>query len=63
MADEIDRAQEREQFDRDLALRAVVGNHGQGRAECACGEGISQLRQGLGAVRCLDCQTDHERRR
>lgn len=63
MADEIDRAQEREQFDRDLALRAVVGNHGQGRAECACGDGISELRQGLGATRCLDCQTDHERRR
>lgn len=63
MADEIDRAQEREQFDRELALRAVVGIQGQGRAECDCGEAITELRQGLGATRCIDCQTAHERRR
>lgn len=64
MSDAIDRAQDREQLDRDLALNAALKSRaehrGSGRTLCDCGEPISPLRQQLGAERCLECQHAHE---
>ena len=61
MSDDIDRAQEQEQVNRDLALQAHAAKRGVGQPECReCGAGISTLRQQLGAVRCIDCQHAHE---
>jgi len=67
MADEIDRAQERDEFFRSLAL----GNHktegitGISAAECIdCGEPIPRARRMAvpGCCRCVDCQAEFERR-
>lgn len=54
MSDSIDRAQEREQFDRELALKEQGRRIGAGTAECEeCGAAISALRQKLGARLCV----------
>lgn len=59
--DTIDVAQRRQQDDIDHAL-AARSPAGEGRPTCAeCGEAISELRQQMGAVRCLECQRDCER--
>jgi hypothetical protein len=62
VADEIDAAQAREQMDRELAIAAVLKRQpqGPGAERCRCGEAISELRQRLGAVRCVDCQATNE---
>lgn len=62
MADEIDRAQEREQIDRDLAIAAaVVSAH----VLPACGECYNCQSAVSGALRFCDadCRSDWERRK
>jgi RNA polymerase-binding transcription factor DksA len=63
MADDIDRAQEQEQFNRERAIKAHTYKHiDVVREACIeCDEPISALRQNLGAHRCIDCQTESER--
>lgn len=57
MSDNIDRAQDIEQFNRDMALKARDGARpAWGQLECKCGEPISYMRQSLGAIRCMHCQ-------
>lgn len=65
MSDEIDKAQEREQLDREQALKAHVLKHNSvGLNACEeCDEPISALRRNLGAHRCIDCQQLYERAR
>jgi RNA polymerase-binding transcription factor DksA len=65
VADEIDAAQQREELDRELALRAALyraAPKGPAKDTCRCGERISTLRQKLGARLCLDCQAANETR-
>lgn len=58
--DTIDVAQQRQQDDIDHALSAR-GTTRAGRPDCdECGAAISALRQGLGAVLCIDCQERSE---
>ena len=56
MADDIDRAQEREQIDRDLCVRKLTERRRWPRAICECGKHISSVRQELGARFCVECQ-------
>lgn len=62
MPDAMDRIQDaclREQE----AMNAVRQPARLGPAQCEeCGEPISSARRELGAVRCVDCQTEHEAR-
>lgn len=61
MADAIDRAQEREQLDRELALEQHAQRAREGLAFCVeCDEGISDVRRALGARRCVACQESFE---
>ena len=67
MADEIDRAQERDEFFRSLALgkHKENGFTGMSAAECIeCGETIPKARRMAvpGCCRCVDCQAEFERR-
>ena len=57
MADEIDRAQAREQLDRDLCIQHQARKQLPGLPECIeCGGPISDIRQDLGARFCVPCQ-------
>ena len=57
MSNLMDRAQEREQLDRDLALREQGRKKTQGLSACEeCGKPISDLRQELGARFCVEHQ-------
>jgi RNA polymerase-binding transcription factor DksA len=60
--DVIDRAQQREELDRRLALTAALaGASSKGLPACReCGASIAPLRQDMGAVRCIECQIDYE---
>lgn len=70
VVDDIDRAQQREQLDRDAAMRAARQQEHErpllidGKACCrGCGEPIplARLRARPGACRCIECQELHER--
>lgn len=61
MPDEMDAVQERVLAATEAAIAAARSNAADGRDECACGEPISVVRQQIGAVRCIDCQTAVER--
>jgi len=62
MPDEMDAVQERVLAATAAAVdRARVAMGGVGASECACGEPIHPVRQQIGAVRCIDCQSDAER--
>ena len=55
--DDIERAQLREQQDRDLCIQAQISKQVPGRPECIeCGGPISDIRQDLGARFCVPCQ-------
>jgi len=64
--DEIDRGQEREQLDRELALRETlwrIANEEHGNGKCVtCGEAIDELRLQAkpNAARCIECQNRWE---
>lgn len=61
MADQIDRAQERELLDRELAIQQQTRPRPIGLAACQeCDEPISDARRGNGARRCVPCQADAE---
>jgi len=63
MTDLIDVAQRRqlETIEQSLASRPAA-RRGLSRCEVpACGEPISPMRQAMGATRCVECQTAHER--
>lgn len=62
MPDLMDAVQDRVLFDTEVAIAAARPMVTAGRAICECGEPISAERQRLGAVRCLDCQQQHEQR-
>jgi RNA polymerase-binding transcription factor DksA len=54
MTDVIDRAQEREQLDRDLALKEQRREKTKGTTHCTdCGAPIASMRQEMGATRCV----------
>ena len=54
--DDVDRANETAQAELDRLI-ARARPQREGRPDCQdCGDPVSPLRQGLGAVRCLDCQ-------
>ncbi|KFN42324.1 hypothetical protein N789_14125 [Arenimonas oryziterrae DSM 21050 = YC6267] len=54
MGDSIDRAQDREQLDREFALRDQLNRQRVGLCECEeCGDSISPLRRSLGARLCV----------
>jgi RNA polymerase-binding transcription factor DksA len=58
VANLIDRAQEREQLDRELALQAQASRKTEGLANCeVCGAPISALRRGMGARLCVADQS------
>lgn len=62
MPDDMDAVQERVLAATDVAIdRARAAIVGVGCSECECGEPIHPVRQQLGAVRCLDCQSFAER--
>lgn len=63
MPDEMDSVQERVLAATEAAITAARSMVTVGRARCDCGEAISLERQRLGAVRCLECQTEFEARR
>lgn len=63
MPDEMDSVQDRVLADTEAAIAAARPMVTVGRARCDCGDAISLERQWLGAVRCLDCQTEFEARR
>jgi RNA polymerase-binding transcription factor DksA len=47
----------------NAAAVAAVRVSGTGATHCVeCAEPISELRQRMGARRCMDCQSDHELR-
>lgn len=61
MSDPVDHAQEREQLDRERALKAHQDVDRLGRTHCQeCNEAISALRQSLGAMHCVMCQSTIE---
>lgn len=61
MTDIADTASQTEERDRAIAI-AKATRRSQGRPYCDnCDEPISDLRQGLGATRCIDCQLAYER--
>lgn len=61
MSNLIDSAQEREQLDRDLALREQSRKTSTGLSECdECGAPISDLRKALGARFCVPHQVGVE---
>lgn len=62
MPDLMDAVQARVLFDTEAAIASARPMVTVGRASCECGEPISVERQRLGALRCLDCQQQHERR-
>ena len=68
--DDIDRAQQREQFDRDRAIAAATAHAGtkplyiDGLACCCeCGAGIPKARLDANpdAARCIECQELHDK--
>ena len=65
MVDWLDRAQEREERDRELALRTQLASHRSGTSLkfCDdCGEEIPEARRALGGMtRCTPCQTQFEK--
>ena len=66
MVDWFDRAQAQEQRERDLAIAAQLAKPrpaGESRTLCLCCEQpIPQARQALGGIlRCVPCQSTHER--
>ncbi|THG81506.1 TraR/DksA family transcriptional regulator [Pseudomonas sp. A-1] len=66
MTDWLDRAKEREELERELALnaqRAMADFSAPSLDECAeCGEPIPEARRALGGVtRCVACQTLFEK--
>ena len=66
MADDVDRAQAREQAQRDDALGSRIQPIGPGRADCIiCGDPIPQGRRDAvkGVATCVDCQCAAERRK
>jgi RNA polymerase-binding transcription factor DksA len=62
MADEIDRAQAREQLDRELAIKAQLDRgKTEGLSECCdCSHPISEARREAGARWCVPCQNGIE---
>lgn len=61
MTDLADQASEAEENDRARAIDKAT-RRGQGQPYCDnCDETISELRQSLGATRCIDCQLAYER--
>lgn len=61
MTDLADQASEAEEHDRTRAI-ANATRRSQGQPNCDnCDEPISDLRQSLGATRCIDCQEAYER--
>ena len=57
MTDELDISAEREEIEREsaLALHRKRMNARKGEPRCRiCGEDISELRQGLGAIHCVE---------
>ncbi|MFT4191650.1 MAG: TraR/DksA C4-type zinc finger protein [Comamonas sp.] len=60
-------ASAQEQRQRDVALAAIQArSQGRGRADCDdCGEPIPAARRKAAphAIRCITCQSNHERRR
>jgi DnaK suppressor protein len=67
VSNEFDRAQELEEFDRDLALRAHMARQAQeaGNGICIdCREPIEakRLEAVPTALRCMDCQTGEDKR-
>ncbi|MBN6079892.1 TraR/DksA C4-type zinc finger protein [Aggregatibacter actinomycetemcomitans] len=66
MTDILDRAQELEQLQREIALKRRVTMTHQESALCCedCGEEIPQQRRAAirGVIRCVACQGNHERR-
>lgn len=65
MADEIDLANDRAEIERDAAIsRHVSRTRGPGLDRCAiCGEPISDYRQALGAIHCVEHAAELEQRR
>lgn len=65
MADDIDRAQERQELEMAARLQVVQRFNLPSLAECnECGEDIPSQRQAIGGVkRCVDCQNHFEVRR
>ena len=65
MADDIDRAQERQELEMAARLQVVPRFNAPSLAECDdCGEDIPSQRQAIGGVkRCFDCQNHFEGRR
>lgn len=66
MADWLDRAQAREEQDREIALRAQLARSRGGLPSLEhcedCDEPIPAARRALGGVtRCVECQSLHER--
>ena len=56
-ADIAEREMERESARRSAEQsRMSLERLTSGKSECACGEGISDRRNELGAFRCMDCQ-------
>lgn len=57
-------AQERQDAERAAGIDAVrQGNARKGLSVCACGEPITDFRRlKIGAVRCVECQQDLERK-
>lgn len=65
MADEIDIANDRAEIERAAALyRHASRNRRHGLSRCSiCDEPISEFRQALGAIHCLDHAAELEQRR
>lgn len=65
MADDIDRAQERQELEMAARLQVVPRFNAPSLAECDdCGEEIPSKRRAIGGVkRCVDCQNHFEGRR
>lgn len=61
MPDEMDAVQDRVLSATEAAIAAIRRDAAVGRAQCNCGEAISETRQHLGASRCIECQVEHER--
>lgn len=61
--DDMDSVQDRVLAANEAAIASAIKPLVTGLPECKCGEPISQFRQNLGAVRCIGCQTEFERRR
>ena len=62
MVDIADIANDYAETERQREIAHMLASVGKGRSECGCGEPISDYRKDLGATRCMECQSDYERR-